>query len=108
MSEAIQATSNVHREARRILKRYGTMTVREIRRAGPEWVAVEHNANEQCPACGASAMHVTYHEATKGPQPNTLLEDACCNACGHRYEYHVASVPNSGCDPRDWTPDGKA
>ena len=81
------------------------MTVREVRRAGPDWVRVEHYAGELCPVCDSPALHVTYHEAVRGPQPNTLLEDACCNACGHRYEHHVARVPNSGCDPRDWTPD---
>ena len=99
-----KADSGVHPRARRILKRYGAMSPREIRRAGSEWVAVEHRANMRCPACGSSDLHVTYYEATKGPQPNMLLEDGCCNACGHRYEHHVARVPNSGCDPLEWSP----
>ena len=104
MSEAKSEASTIHPEARRILKRYGTMTVREIRRAGPQWVKVKHHAGERCAACGARALHVTYHEAARGPQPNTLLEDACCNACGHRSEHHVANVPNSGCKPSEWRP----
>ena len=102
-----EATANAHPEARRILKRYGTMSAREIRRASAAWVRVEHHANERCPACGAPDLHVTYHEAAKGPTPNTLLESGICNACGSAYEHYVADVPNSGCDPRDWAPEIK-
>ena len=96
--------NEVHPEARRILERYGGMNIPEIRRAGSEWVEVEHRANMCCPACGLPDLHVTYYEAAKGPQPNVLLEDGCCNACGHRYEHNVARVPNTGCNPLEWSP----
>ena len=111
MSEAnenspVQGTTatEVHPEARRALRRYSAMSAREIRRAGPEWVRVEHHAGEWCPACGSPDLHVTYYEAAKGPKPNTLLEDACCNVCGHRYGHYVADVPNTGCKPSEWSP----
>ena len=101
-------TTSVHPEACRILRRYRTMSAREIRRAGPDWIRVEHDHNAHCYACGCPDVAATIYEATRGPQPNTVLEDGICLSCGHRYEWHVADVPNTGCDPRTWTPERDA
>ena len=96
--------AEAHPEARRILRRYSTMTAREIRRAGPEWVDVKRRDHEACAVCGCPDVAVTIYEATKGPRPNVLLESRCCTRCGHRDEHFVADVPNAGCTPLDWTP----
>ena len=95
----------VHPEAALILYRYRTMTVREIRRAGPEWVEVDY-FDSVCDACGSASVHVVTHSAARGPRPNVLLESGCCNECGWHFEHHVADVPNSGCDPLSWVPEG--
>ena len=100
--------TEVHPEARRILKQYRTMSAREIRRAGPGWVRIEHHYNEGCEACGCPDVAATIYEATRGPRPNVLLESGICTRCGHRYEYLVADVPNTGCNPLEWTPEHDA
>ena len=98
-----QNANEVHPEAKRILKRYRTMTRREIRRAGSEWVDVDRY-DAVCDACDAVDVHVFSYSAVKGPQPNTLLESGCCNTCGWQFEHYVADVPNTGCNPLEWTP----
>ena len=98
----------VHPEAQRILKRYRTMTIREVRRAGPEWIRTTRHSEECCHVCGAAAVDAVAYEAVRGPQPNVVLERGFCHACGHSYEYDVSGVPNTGCDPRDWTPGSEA
>ena len=96
--------NEVHPEAQRILRRYRTMTPREVRRAGPQWIRAVRHHEDHCYECGAAAVEAIAYEAVRGPQPNVVLERGFCHACGHSYEYDVSDVPNTGCNPCQWAP----